>query len=710
MDKRVNIYGFIGEDFWNPENSNTAATLLAKAGDLKSGDTLSVHINSGGGDFFEGLSIYNNLRGMASRGIAVTCVVDGLAASAASLILLGGDTRVVPAASLVMIHNVWSWAVGDANAMAKAAEDLRKFNDSAATVYSERSGLSEADALALMDAETWMNGEEALAQGFATEAPEAAESDDPAAKASACVLPQGLKNVPQSLRKTRTDGRAITPDMALGKRPAAAPSGAPPRVQSATPAAQPKETTMDLATQENSGAPTADVQAAVKAEKGRAKAVRELIAKALANNTIDQKQADALIAEHVDGDKSTGIEGVKAALADAILVAAEKKPETQPVNTVVRVTGDGQDRFRAGVEKAILAHAGLEKRDDRSEFRGINTLAKLGAQCLHEAGVRLSGADALDKEVIAKRVMAAHTTTDFPLIMQNVANKLVMKGFEEEDEIYEQICDDMSVTDYKQVALVDANMWPSLDKVEEGAEYTYATFGERGAVISVAKYGNMLIATEEAFINDDTNLLLKAPRKMGNAARRTIGNLVFAQITSNPNFNGAAVFTSGRKNLLTGAGSALNDAGVTAADTLFTTRTELDAIGQGQADAVASLTPSIMLTPRALKHQAMRLMNDAYVPAANNQGVGTTNTHRDAYKLLSSPRLDRVAGGSTRWFLLAEPSRGGGLMLAYLNGQKTPQVQEAEAFTRDVMQWKVRLPGVGCAWEGYHAWQRNDGA
>lgn len=137
-----------------------------------------VRVNSGGGDVYEGLAIMNALRAHPGE---VLVIVEGLAASAASFIAVGGGTRIVcrPNAEL-MIHEAWAMADGNAADMTKAAGDLDRVSGNLAGIYAQRAGGTPEEWRARMRAETWFSAEEALAAGL-VDAVEDARTPVPAA-------------------------------------------------------------------------------------------------------------------------------------------------------------------------------------------------------------------------------------------------------------------------------------------------------------------------------------------------------------------------------------------------------------------------------------------------------------------------------------------------------------------------------------------------
>lgn len=126
-------------------------------------DPTAIRINSGGGDVFEGIALYNWLKPRN-----VTVYVDGICASAASIIAMAGRV-VMPRNTMMMIHNPMGFVFGDSEEMKKQSEILDKIRDNLAGIYAEKTGLESTKIIEMMSAESWMNGNEAKALGFADE-------------------------------------------------------------------------------------------------------------------------------------------------------------------------------------------------------------------------------------------------------------------------------------------------------------------------------------------------------------------------------------------------------------------------------------------------------------------------------------------------------------------------------------------------------------
>lgn len=182
QDRTISVYDVIGYDWWTGEGV-TAKRIAAALRSIGPGP-VTVNINSPGGDMFEGLAIYNLLREHDGE---VTVKVLGLAASAASVIAMAGDTVQIGRAGFLMIHNAWIVAMGNRHDMAELSEWLAPFDAAMAGIYAARSGMGTEDVSALMDAESWIGGEAAIERGLADELlpSDQVSIEEPAAKASA---------------------------------------------------------------------------------------------------------------------------------------------------------------------------------------------------------------------------------------------------------------------------------------------------------------------------------------------------------------------------------------------------------------------------------------------------------------------------------------------------------------------------------------------
>lgn len=163
-DRSISIYDVIGYDYWTGDGV-TARRIAGALRSLGAGP-VTVNVNSPGGDVFEGLAIYNLLREHQGE---VTVKVLGLAASAASIIAMAGDTVQIARAGFFMVHNVWTVAAGNRNDYRELADWLEPFDSALADIYAARTGADVKAMGKLMDAESWIGGSSAIDQGFADE-------------------------------------------------------------------------------------------------------------------------------------------------------------------------------------------------------------------------------------------------------------------------------------------------------------------------------------------------------------------------------------------------------------------------------------------------------------------------------------------------------------------------------------------------------------
>ncbi len=177
------IYGDIesdGYDWWTDEiirsetSANTFREELAKYADVAE---IRLYINSYGGSVFEGTAIYNQLKRHPAK---KTVYIDGFACSIASVIAMAGDEVIMPRNALMMIHNAWTIAYGNAAELRKAADDLDTINTAGKQAYLQKAGdkIDSEELTRMMDAETWLTAEECIRYGMADRY--ADEAADPA--------------------------------------------------------------------------------------------------------------------------------------------------------------------------------------------------------------------------------------------------------------------------------------------------------------------------------------------------------------------------------------------------------------------------------------------------------------------------------------------------------------------------------------------------
>ncbi len=193
------VYEQIGKSWW--DGSGVTAKMVADAlAELKAAGTraIDIFVNSPGGNIFEAKAIYAELRRFdGERKVHV----DGIAASAASFVAMAGDRIITAPAATWMIHDVWSWGVGNAAELRKLADVLELESSNFAEVYASRSKSKLEDVKAWMQAETWMNAKTALERGFTDEIAEANPDGDESDDVEAAT--EALEHAVRTLRAAR---------------------------------------------------------------------------------------------------------------------------------------------------------------------------------------------------------------------------------------------------------------------------------------------------------------------------------------------------------------------------------------------------------------------------------------------------------------------------------------------------------------------------
>lgn len=194
----IYLYGDIGGGGWfgSGVSANQFRQDLGALGAVKA---INLHINSEGGDVFDGQAMYALLN---AHPATITVHIDGLAASAASFVAMSGDQIRIAEGAFMMIHDAWGIGVGGADDLRRTADLLDAVSGTIADIYAARTSKDVIDIKKMMAAETWMNGVEAVKAGFADVVVENRKA------AAAIREPDRFKNLPTALRPKRATADA----------------------------------------------------------------------------------------------------------------------------------------------------------------------------------------------------------------------------------------------------------------------------------------------------------------------------------------------------------------------------------------------------------------------------------------------------------------------------------------------------------------------
>ena len=622
------------------------AAELKALGDLS---LISLRIHSPGGSIVDGTAIYNLLKHHPAR---VEAHIDGVAASMASVIAMAADIVFMPANAMMMVHRPWGIQGGEADDMRRYADLLEKLEGSMVAAYMAKTKKSEADIKALLKAETWMDGREAVAAGFADQLTEPLAA---AAHLNSKRM-QEFNHMPEAL-KALLQPRASTTPAAAPSTPAAAPAVA------AAPAAPAAAVVDETALR-------ASIQTAENARRDGIRAVFQPFA-----SSHGDMLNDVLL------DSAVTVEQAQARLLTSLASGATPSagPGSRTGANAYVYAGNG-NLVGDSVRACVMARAGHEELQADNAYNHMS-LRELARASLHDRGIGVASLNPMQMVGLA----FTHTTSDFGVILMDVAHRSMLQGWDLAEETYHLWTKKGQLSDFKVSHRIGLGEFPSLRQVREGAEYKYVTVGANSQQIALATYGELFSITRQAIINDDMSLLTDIPSKMGMAAKGTIGDLVYGILTSNPKLaDGKALFHDDHNNLLTGASSALSIASLDQGRTQMRTQKTSKESGK---ERPLNIRPAYVLTPVALESKALQLINSTSVPDAQvNQGVA--NPIQGMAKVIGEPRLDDNSAAS--WYLAAAQGKDT-IEVAYLNGVETPYMEQQQGFTVDGVATKVRI-------------------
>ena len=389
---------------------------------------------------------------------------------------------------------------------------------------------------------------------------------------------------------------------------------------------------------------------------------------------------------------------------EQLLVALGK--DSTPAQTAdgmrVQSGEDGIDKFVRGAGIALAQRAGTITDEERKGYDNSFAGFSLVEMARHALALSNVNTGQMSRMELVGR---AFTSSDFPLILANQANKSMLKGYEEAPETWNVWAQTGNLSDFKQASRVNLSTFNDLDLVSEDGEYKYGSFSENGENITLATYGKLFAISRQAIINDDLGMFTRIPAAMGRAASRTVGNLAYGVITSNPLmadgvalFAGTAIGTT-HGNLNIGGAAAISAASVGTARTAMGRQTD------SASNAVGlNIRPSYFLVPLALEDTANVLMSSETNPAQTNSRV--PNPVRNLATVVADPRLD--ANSTTAWYLAAG-QQFDTIEVAFLDGNQAPTLEQQAGWSIDGTEFKVRID-VAAAPMDFRTWQRNDGA
>lgn len=333
------------------------------------------------------------------------------------------------------------------------------------------------------------------------------------------------------------------------------------------------------------------------------------------------------------------------------------------------------DKFRAAAQDAVLMAAGIPVADaapGAQELRGYSMIEMARESLRRESGSTVNFGDNME---LARA--AINSTSTFPAIMSNLANKSVMVGFNEAETTYQIWAGKGSNRDFKEAARVALSEAGNLELVPEGGQFKQDSFGEASARTKVATYGKLFSLTRQAIINDDLGMFAKIATKYGSAAKRLVNKMVYAQLTGNVKMQDKVALFDSKHGNVAGTGEALSVKAIAKAITAMRRQKGI------QGEATLNVTPKYLVVPPELEMTAYQIVNSTAAVDGVNSGV--VNPYKGRFIVVADAELT----DPDAWYLVADATQHDTIEVTYLNGVETPRLETRQGFDVDGIEYKV---------------------
>ena len=359
----------------------------------------------------------------------------------------------------------------------------------------------------------------------------------------------------------------------------------------------------------------------------------------------------------------------------------ENRPQAD-VHIVTR-TDKGVNYDKKTLEAALCLRAGIP---DQTLVKEYGEQVVEGAYANREVSLQSLLAECATMEGLTvprtfcnDTIRAGFSTVSLPGILNNVANKKLLRAFEAQPIVATRLCSEGELNDFKESERYRLTDVGDLEPVAPDGELKHGGLREDKATNQLGTFGKIFALTREMIYNDDLNAFMKVPEGMGARAARKIDQLFFTRLLANPlQGDGKAIFHADHKNWRDGVDTVLSGDSLALAIQMFLDQTDAD----GQPITVS---PKFLLVSTALKMTARELLNSVTLFAtgsANKARIPTYNALADeGIEVLASPYLSNTnyTGASAKaWFLFADPAVVDTFEIGYLRGRRVPLVEQGE--------------------------------
>jgi len=378
-------------------------------------------------------------------------------------------------------------------------------------------------------------------------------------------------------------------------------------------------------------------------------------------------------------ERGAGLPEVRSAVLDKL---AERDARGSGHSQISMPAGglDATVTRREAIAEALLHRAqpnAFELTDRAREYRGMRLL-DVARDCLETAGVRTRGMTSGEIAYAATRAAGLHSTSDFPLILANVAGKRLRQAYATTPRTFQRWARGITATDFKPMFPTQIGSFPALKQVMEGAEFSYGTISEGRESYQLATYGRIVALTRQAIINDDLRAFDRAIASAGQRAADLESAIVYNVLIANaPLADNIALFHADHGNL--GTASVIDEAALSEAWEKMAQQKDLD--GEEYIDN----RPRFILVPPGQRSIEARKM----VAAVTAAKAADVNAFTGSLEIIEEPRLF-VIGGPQPWYLAADPNLVDTIEYAHLEGQMEPFTDQRSGFEVDGVEFKVR--------------------
>lgn len=402
------------------------------------------------------------------------------------------------------------------------------------------------------------------------------------------------------------------------------------------------------------------IDEARKAETGRVTEIRSLGKRA----GLDQSTIDTAV------DTGTTVESFRAAMFDKLVERQSRTPTFPHVETGGM---DAQETTRKLIANAIMHRNGMVDTLEAgaNQWRNMSPV-EIARDILMSNGMNGRG-DNLD---VLRR--ALQSTSDFPLILGDVANQRLLAGYRAYQNTFALIANRNIVPDLKEVKVLELGNAPELDDITESGEYKRGTAKESREGFTIGHYGKVFGLTEAILINDSLGAFMKLIENWGTRAAKLEGDITWNVIVKNNKLkDNIALFHASHKNLV--PGSALSVANLEVARLKFREQTDIDG-------NLIDLEPKYLFTGTAYEMTAQRITTGA-LNATKVDDI-TPQAIRSLVPVYEH-RINKLS--SKAWFLFADQvsTMGRGLQYALLAGHETPRRQQRVGFDYDGIEFRI---------------------